>query len=219
MRRKPSGLPIPQNATTDFPASRSSGDELPSPSIRSSGACRASTQCSGPACRSASARIAARSAAPIRSARDRTTTSRTPQRSNRLAEQPSGKQRPEPERLECVEQDHIQIARQPPMLKSVVEHDQLGLELEGGDPRQRHPIGVLKMGNVGQVLLEDPALVVESLDLPVAAAQDRDPHPAPAKPPREPLDHRGLTRSAQRQVPHRNHRHAGAMWLRSQPRS
>ena len=43
-------------------------------STRSSGACRASTHFSGPACRSASARIAARSRSATRSDRDMTTT-------------------------------------------------------------------------------------------------------------------------------------------------
>ena len=60
------------------------------------------------------------------------------------------------------------------MLEPVIEHDQLALELVGGDAGQGHPIGILKMGNVGQVLLEDPALVVQSAGLPIAPAQDRD---------------------------------------------
>ena len=99
-----------------------------------------------------------------------------PQRADRLAEQAAREQMPQPERLERIEQHHVEVARQPPMLKPVVEHDQLGLELV----RRRSCASatrsaILKMGDVGQVLLEDPALVVQSLGLAVAAAQDRDP--------------------------------------------
>ena len=57
---------------------------------------------------------------------------RAPERSDRLAEQPSGKETAEPEWLQRVEQDDIKVARQPAMLKSVVQHDQLGLQLLDG---------------------------------------------------------------------------------------
>ena len=50
------------------------------------------------------------------------------------------------------------------------------LELVRGDCGQRDAIGILEMRDVGQVFLEDPPLVVQALGLPVAPAQDRDPH-------------------------------------------
>ena len=69
------------------------------------------------------------------------------------------------------------------------------------------------MRHVGQVLLEYPPLVVEPASATIATAQDRDPNPVPAKPAREPLDHRRFTRPAERQVSHRNDRNQGRVAL------
>ena len=67
------------------------------------------------------------------------------------------------------------------------------------------------MGNVGQVFFENPALVVQSLCLPIAPAQNRDPDPPPAVPAGDPLDHRRLAGSAQREIADRNDRHVRAV--------
>ena len=75
---------------------------------------------------------------------------------------PRGNRSTQAERLEGIDQHQVEVARQPPMLEAVVEHEQLGLELVDGDPAERDAIGVLEMGDVGQVLLQDPALVVRA---------------------------------------------------------
>ena len=72
------------------------------------------------------------------------------------------------------------------------------------------PIPILEVGDVRQVLLQHAALVVEPLRLPVAATQDHHPPAAPAEPAGHPLDHRGLAGAAHGQVADRDHRHAGS---------
>ena len=96
VRRNPSGLPIPQNAATRRPARSLQGVDAPAASIRSSGACRASAQRSGPACRSARARIARRVGSSTRSARERTTTPARRSDPTGSRSNPRGKIRPRP---------------------------------------------------------------------------------------------------------------------------
>src|SRR5208282_4808566 len=79
-----------------------------------------------------------------------------------------------PEGIEGVEHDQVEITRQPAMLEPVVEDDQLRLQLGGGDGRELDPVRVLKVGNVGEVLLKDQALVVDSTRVAVTPADQRD---------------------------------------------
>ena len=67
------------------------------------------------------------------------------------------------------------------------------------------------MRNVGEILFEYQALVVDSPGVAVAAAQNSDPDFPAAKPACQPLDHRGLTRTAERQIPNRNDRNKRTM--------
>ena len=87
-----------------------------------------------------------------------------------------------------------------------------------GDGRELDPVRVLEVGDVGQVLLEDQALVVDPPGVSVAPADQRHPEPAAAIPPGDPLDHRRLARSSQRDVAHRDHGDCGPV-DRFQPRS
>src|SRR5262249_25294799 len=128
-----------------------------------------------------------------------------PNRTDRFAEQAAGKQASESEGLKRVNQDNVEVPRQSPVLKSVIEHDQLGIKLSLGDFHQGNAIGVLKVGYVGKIFLEYTPLVVQSRHLPVAPAEDGDSHSVPAKPARKPLDHRGFPSAPQRDVSHGNH--------------
>ena len=92
------------------------------------------------------------------------------ERADRLSHQPTREEFSEPEGVEGVEHDQVEIARQPTMLEPVVENDQLRLQLDGGDGRELDPVGVLKVGNVGEVLLQDQALVVDSTCVAVTPA-------------------------------------------------
>ncbi len=68
------------------------------------------------------------------------------------------------------------------------------------------PVAALEVGDVGKVLLEDPALVVQALASARTPAEDRDsvsPRPTPAG---DALDHRRLARPAERQVADRDDR-------------
>ena len=172
---EPSGLPIPQKAATR-PAGQlvERTSDLPSASIRSSGACRDSTQRSGPARRSASRRIAGARRLVDQVGPREDDHAGPPQRADRLAEQPAGEEPAQAERVEGVEQDEVEVARQPAMLEAVVEDEQLGLQLLDGDRAPGDPVRVLEVGDVGQVLLQHPPLVVEPAGLAVAPAEDRD---------------------------------------------
>ncbi len=203
VRRNPSGLPIPQNAATDLPSIKSSGDSgtfgVDQFERRVSRFHPASW--TSPALGFGTDHRAIREADQVGPGQD--DDGGTPQRSYRLAEQPAWKQAPQPEWLERVQQNQIDVSRQAAVLKTIIKDDELGLELERRDLRQRHPVRVLQMGNIRKVFLEHPPFVVQSFDPSVAAAQDRYAHAAATEPARKPLHHRRLARAPQGQVPDR----------------
>ncbi len=129
---------------------------------------------------------------------------RAPERTDRLTQQAAREQMLQAERLEGVNQHQVNVVRKPAMLKAVVEHDQLGLDLEHRNSSQRNSVGPLEMRNVGQVFLEHPPFVIQSALLAITTAENRDADSAPAKPARDPLDHGGFSGTAQRQVSHRD---------------
>ena len=143
--------------------------------MRSSGACRASTQLSDPACRSASARIAARSVSANQIGPRDDNDAGTPERSNRLAKEPARdraaqartarahRARRHRDRVPADDAETHRRARSARLSSS-----------SAAILRKRHPIGVLKMRNVGQVLFEDSSLVVHSPGVTVAATQNGD---------------------------------------------
>ena len=155
MRRNPSGLPIPQNAATDLPASWSSGESVALAVDQVEWGVPGFDPAQRPGLplglrpdRRASAavdQIGPRQDDHVGAA----------ERTDRFAQQATRKKMPQTKRLEGIEQHHVDVACQPAMLKTVVEHDQLALELVGGDAGQGHAIGILQMGHVGQVFLED----------------------------------------------------------------
>ena len=180
----------------------------PSPSIRSSGAWRASRKGHARGHASTSRRIGSRAAGSSRSARERTTADARRSERYGLAQEPTGKQPPQTERVEGVEHDDVEIARQPAMLEPVVEDDQLCLQFERRRSRRSlTAVRVLKVGDVGQVLLEDQALVVDAAGVAVSPADQGHADAPAAIPSGDPLDHRRLAGSAQRDVAHRDHRH------------
>ena len=97
------------------------------------------------------------------------------------------------------------------MLEAVVQDDQLRLQLRDGNLRQSDPIRILKMRDVGKVLLQHHSLVVDPAFVPVAPAQKRDANAAAAIPASDPLDHRRLAGSSQSDVADRDDRNRGPM--------
>ncbi len=220
VRRNPSGLPIPQNAATGWPASSSSGRRRPSAVDQLERSVAGLDPRSGPARRSASARMAARSAGLDQVGPRQDHDVGPPQRANRLAEQAAGQQSSQPERIEGIDQHQVEVAREPTMLEAVVEHQQLGLELLDRDPGQ---IGrgraSWRWGTSGRFSSRTRPSSLSPCDLPVAPAEDGDPLAAPAIPARHPLDHGRLAGAARRSGcrPRRPGRRLDA--LASQPRS
>ena len=106
------------------------------------------------------------------------------------------------------------------MLEAVVEHQDLGLQLLDRDPRRPDAIGVLEMGDIGQVLLQDAAFVVESRALACSPGSGSPPAcPRWRIPAGHPLDHGGLAGAPDGQVADRDHRDTRLDGLASQPRS
>ena len=119
----------------------------------------------------------------------------------RLPEQASGQDTTQPERLEGIDQDDVEVPSQATMLEAIIEYQDLGLQLLDRDPRGLDPVAILEVRDVGEVLLQDTTFVVESMDLLVAATQDRHPLVVSAEPSSHPLDHGCLAGAADGQVP------------------
>ena len=83
-----------------------------------------------------------------------------PQPFDRLSQQPAGKHVLEPERLQGVEQDDIEVPGDAAVLKAVVEHNQLAAEPLDGLARAGQAVGVFHVRRLGQKALEFQGLVV-----------------------------------------------------------
>ena len=102
-----------------------------------------------------------------------------PQSGERLAQRAAGKDVPEAKRLQRIDDDDIQIAMDAPMLKRVVEQNQLAIEFLDRHLRRRDAVGILNVRHVGQLLLQFKSFVVPRAGFgAVAAADDRHAHAA-----------------------------------------
>src|SRR5207244_4500833 len=81
-------------------------------------------------------------------------------RTHRLAQQPTRQTMSVTPRVQGVDQHDIQIAMQPPMLKAVVEDQQLATPLPHRLLRRGTPIRILPMRNSQTELIEHQLLVV-----------------------------------------------------------
>ena len=134
----------------------------------------------------------------------------------RLSQQPAGKHVIEPERLQGVEQDDIEVTGEAAVLKAVVEHNQLAAEpcdgLAGADRRS----GFSTCGVSGSRRCNSRA---SSFSRPDGAPYPRlttpDAAPARLEPADQPLDQRGLARATQRKITDANDRHACPVHPRS----
>jgi hypothetical protein len=133
---------------------------------------------------------------------------RTAQSGDRFTQQTSRQQVSIAERLERIDQYQIQIAVDTPMLKGVVQKDQLRIEFFDSGFGRFDSIGILHMWYVGEFLLQLERFVVARSGLGAVAATDDDhTNSVPAKPLDQPLDHRRLASASDRQVTDADHRH------------
>ena len=70
------------------------------------------------------------------------------ERSGRLAQEPAGEETAEAEGVGGVEQDDVQVAREPAVLEAVVEDEELRVKLLDRDPGDPDPVGVLEVRDV-----------------------------------------------------------------------
>ena len=96
----------------------------------------------------------------------------SPQTAWRLAQQAARQQVAVAPRGRRIDQHDIEVARQPAMLKAVVEHQHFALQLLDGGPRQGDAVGPLQVRHVGQVLFQHQRLVVAAARAAVTAAED-----------------------------------------------
>ena len=133
---------------------------------------------------------------------------------DRLAQRAPGKNVIKAKRLHGVEQHDVQIASDPAVLKGVVQEDELAIQLFHGRTSCSHPIGILPLRHVGQLLFQFQRLVVFRTGLGPIAPADHGYSKAPtAKPSGEPLDHRRLAGSAQGEIADAYHRYVDAISL------
>ena len=98
-----------------------------------------------------------------------------PQPFDRLSQQPAGKHVLEPERLQGVEQDDIEVPGDAAVLKAVVEHNQLAAEPLDG-LRAGQAVGVFHVRRLGQKgsvpgLVVGPAKCAGSVPVPPAGSR------------------------------------------------
>ena len=132
----------------------------------------------------------------------------------RLAERAAGKDVIEAKRFQGVDQDNIQIATEPAVLKSVVQQNRLGLVPLDRLPGRRHTVAILQMWHLRQRQGQLAGLVIRAAGLgPITAADDRHPQPPLDEPPGDPGHHGSFAGSPQGQVADADHcrRHAGLM--------
>src|SRR6476620_2980646 len=79
---------------------------------------------------------------------------RSPQSVEWLAQCTAGKNMAETKRLQRVHEDDVEISRDTPMLKRVIQENKLSSKFLNGEARSGHAIGILQMGNARQPLLK-----------------------------------------------------------------
>lgn len=85
--------------------------------------------------------------------------------------------------LSRIQQNNLKIAMDSPMLESVIQQQDLHIELFHCDLGDRNSIGRLEMGNVGKPVLQLLGLVVDSIRArPIASRQYRYPYVVVSKP-------------------------------------
>jgi hypothetical protein len=118
-----------------------------------------------------------------------------------------------PKRLKGVKQNDIHFTPQPSVLKTVVEDEQLRFKFLDGNPRHGGAVGVLKMGDIRQIFVENESLVVETVASAISPAQERDPDASVPIPAGHPLDHWGFAGSTESEVSDRDDRNSGSVDL------
>ncbi len=113
----------------------------------------------------------------------------------------------EPERFRRVEQDDVEIPRNPSMLESVVKNQNIGVlvcqKIFGGG----NPVRILSMFDVWKLERKLQKLVVDAVrGFAVSATDDSRSQTPVEKKPTEPGDHRSFAGSSERQVADRNDR-------------
>ena len=71
-----------------------------------------------------------------------------------------------------IDQHDIEVARQPAMLKAVIEHQHFALQLLDGGTSQGDAVGPLQVRHVRQVLFQHQRLVIAAARAAVAATED-----------------------------------------------
>jgi len=131
------------------------------------------------------------------------------QSGQRLAQRASGKDVVEPKRLQSIEQNNIQIALQPAVLKTVVQQDHLGMVLLYGGGGTSYTIGILHVRHIRQPLPEFQGFIVASaVGALVTAADNAYAQAVLTQAAGNPLYQRRLASSAKCQVANADHRHA-----------
>ncbi len=132
----------------------------------------------------------------------------------RLAERAAGKDVIEAKWLQGVDQHDVQIAREPAVLKSVVQQNRLGPVPLDRLPGGRHAVPILQMRHLGQSQGQLAGLVIRSAGPgPITSADDRHPQAPLDESPGDPGHHRCFAGPSQGHVTDADHRrrHAGLM--------
>jgi len=118
-----------------------------------------------------------------------------------FSQRAAGKDVFEAERFEGVDENDVEIAVDATMLEGIVEEDHLAAEFFDGDGRGADSIGVLQVGNVGQLVFEFNGFVVAASGFGAVAAADKgDTHALVSEEPGDPCNHRRLAGSAEGEI-------------------
>ena len=132
-----------------------------------------------------------------------------------FAQRAAGKNVFEAERFERVQQNDIQIAAESPVLKSIIQQQQLRVEFTNRLLSRRHAVAVLNMRHVRQRLSKlQRFVVVLAIGGAVTAADDRHAQARVLKSLSEPLHHRRLAGSAEREIADGDDRHVDVVNFR-----
>ncbi len=118
----------------------------------------------------------------------------------RLAKQAAREKVAVAPRVGGVDQHDIQVPMQPAVLKAVIQHQHLAVQLLDRDGGESRSIRSLQVRHIGQIFLKDQGLVVPAPLAGVAPAQNRHAHLALPIQPRHVLHAGRFSGSAQRQV-------------------
>jgi hypothetical protein len=134
------------------------------------------------------------------------------QSDERLAQRAARKHMAVAKRLERIEQDNVQVSRQPAMLKTVVENDGVAIEFGNRAFGRGDAIWILYMRHVRERLLQFQRLIVLLAVLPtVTPTGDGHTNSMLSEPLCDPFHHRRFAGPAERQIADADYRHAHVM--------